>query len=345
MKQHESADNSQGQLYIVPTPIGNLSDITQRALEVLQAVDLIAAEDTRHTGLLLQHFAINARLFALHDHNEQQKAETLLAKLKEGQNIALVSDAGTPLINDPGYHLVRTCREANIRVVPLPGPCAAIAALRAAGLPSDRISYEGFLPAKSKGRRDTLKALEEEPRTLIFYESTHRLVESLEDICAVLGESRYVVLARELTKTWESIHGAPIGELVAWVKEDENRRKGEMELNVEGIKAQEESLPAAALRAIVGMKLGQVSQRLACHYGITTTLSESLFDALTEACLLPDTGARNVDSLLNQQILPALSQQLLSHMAAGQKPRQVTLGYHEEEGVVMAFDEGTISDE
>ena len=137
-------------IYIVPTPIGNLSDITQRALEVLQAVDLIAAEDTRHTGLLLQHFAINARLFALHDHNEQQKAETLLAKLKEGQNIALVSDAGTPLINDPGYHLVRTCREANIRVVPLPGPCAAIAALSAAGLPSDRFCYEGFLPAKSK---------------------------------------------------------------------------------------------------------------------------------------------------------------------------------------------------
>lgn len=250
MKQHESADNSQGQLYIVPTPIGNLSDITQRALEVLQAVDLIAAEDTRHTGLLLQHFAINARLFALHDHNEQQKAETLLAKLKEGQNIALVSDAGTPLINDPVTIWCAPVAKRNIRVVPLPGPCAAIAALSAAGLPSDRFCYEGFLPAKSKGRRDTLKALEEEPRTLIFYESTHRLVESLEDICAVLGESRYVVLARELTKTWESIHGAPIGELVAWVKEDENRRKGEMVLIVEGFKAQEEALPAAALRTL-----------------------------------------------------------------------------------------------
>ena len=228
MKQHETADNSQGQLYIVPTPIGNLSDITQRALTVLQAVDLIAAEDTRHTGLLLQHFAINARLFALHDHNEQQKAETLVAKLKEGQNIALVSDAGTPLINDPGYHLVRTCREAGIRVVPLPGPCAAIAALSAAGLPSDRFCYEGFLPAKSKGRRDVLKDLEAEPRTLIFYESTHRLLESLEDMVTVWGEARYVVLARELTKTWETIHGAPVGELLAWVKEDENRRKGEM---------------------------------------------------------------------------------------------------------------------
>ncbi|EJH3608008.1 16S rRNA (cytidine(1402)-2'-O)-methyltransferase, partial [Escherichia coli] len=224
--------------------------ITQRALEVLQAVELIAAEDTRHTGLLLQHFGINARLFALHDHNEQQKAETLLAKLQEGQNIALVSDAGTPLINDPGYHLVRTCREAGIRVVPLPGPCAAITALSAAGLPSDRFCYEGFLPAKSKGRRDALKAIEAEPRTLIFYESTHRLLDSLEDIVAVLGESRYVVLARELTKTWETIHGAPVGELLAWVKEDENRRKGEMVLIIEGHKAQEEDLPADALRTL-----------------------------------------------------------------------------------------------
>lgn len=250
MKQYETADNSQGQLYIVPTPIGNLSDITQRALTVLQAVDLIAAEDTRHTGLLLQHFAINARLFALHDHNEQQKAETLVAKLKEGQNIALVSDAGTPLINDPGYHLVRTCREAGIRVVPLPGPCAAIAALSAAGLPSDRFCYEGFLPAKSKGRRDVLKDLEAEPRTLIFYESTHRLLESLEDMVTVWGEGRYVVLARELTKTWETIHGAPVGELLAWVKEDENRRKGEMVLIVEGHEAEEDALPADALRTL-----------------------------------------------------------------------------------------------
>ncbi|RKQ39306.1 16S rRNA (cytidine(1402)-2'-O)-methyltransferase [Enterobacter sp. R1(2018)] len=251
MKQLETAAISASTLYIVPTPIGNLGDITQRALSVLQSVDLIAAEDTRHTGLLLQHFGINARLFALHDHNEQQKSESLLAKLQEGQSIALVSDAGTPLINDPGYHLVRTCREAGIRVVPLPGPCAAIAALSAAGLPSDRFCYEGFLPAKSKGRRDALKALEQEPRTLIFYESTHRLLDSLDDICAVLGESRYVVLARELTKTWESIHGAPIGELAAWVKEDENRRKGEMVLIVEGFKAQsDDALPADALRTL-----------------------------------------------------------------------------------------------
>ncbi|SUP87639.1 putative tetrapyrrole methylase [Yersinia pseudotuberculosis] len=251
MNQHDRAVISASTLYVVPTPIGNLGDITHRALEVLKGVDLIAAEDTRHTGLLLQHFAINARLFALHDHNEQQKADQLLAKLQEGQSIALVSDAGTPLINDPGYHLVRRCREAGIRVVPLPGACAAITALSAAGLASDRFCYEGFLPAKTKGRKDTLQALIEEPRTLIFYESTHRLLESLQDMVTVLGPQRYVVLARELTKTWESIHGAPVGELLAWVKEEETRRRGEMGLIVEGHKVQsDDALPADALRTL-----------------------------------------------------------------------------------------------
>ena len=250
MKQLDRAEISASTLYIVPTPIGNLGDITQRALTVLSSVDLVAAEDTRHTGLLLQHFAINARLFALHDHNEQQKAETLLAKLRDGQSIALVSDAGTPLINDPGYHLVRLCREAGVNVVPLPGACAAITALSAAGLPSDRFCYEGFLPAKSKGRCDTLRGLEQESRTLIFYESTHRLLESLQDMVSVWGPERYVVLAREITKTWESIHGAPVGELLAWVKEDENRRKGEMVLIVEGYQAAEEALPPEALRTL-----------------------------------------------------------------------------------------------
>lgn len=250
MKQLDRAEISASTLYIVPTPIGNLGDITQRALTVLASVDLVAAEDTRHTGLLLQHFAINARLFALHDHNEQQKAEVLLARLQEGQSIALVSDAGTPLINDPGYHLVRRCREAGVRVVPLPGACAAITALSAAGLPSDRFCYEGFLPAKSKGRCDVLRSLENEPRTLIFYESTHRLIDSLQDMVSVWGADRYVVLAREITKTWETIQGAPVGELLAWVLEDENRRKGEMVLIVEGHKADEEALPAEALRTL-----------------------------------------------------------------------------------------------
>ncbi|AIR69617.1 16S rRNA (cytidine(1402)-2'-O)-methyltransferase [Dickeya fangzhongdai] len=250
MNQDQQAQISASTLYIVPTPIGNLADITQRALAVLQQVDLIAAEDTRHTGLLLQHFAINARLFALHDHNEQQKAEQLLARLQQGMSIALVSDAGTPLINDPGYHLVRRCREAGVRVVPLPGPCAAITALSAAGLPSDRFCYEGFLPAKTKARKDTLRDLLEEPRTLIFYESTHRLLDSLQDMVEVWGAERYVVLARELTKTWESLYGAPVAELLAWVQEDENRRKGEMVLIVEGHQPDEEALSAAALRTL-----------------------------------------------------------------------------------------------
>ncbi|GKV81310.1 16S rRNA (cytidine(1402)-2'-O)-methyltransferase [Pectobacterium versatile] len=250
MNQDQQADISASTLYIVPTPIGNLGDITQRALAVLASVDLIAAEDTRHTGLLLQHFAINARLFALHDHNEQQKADVLLAKLQSGQSIALVSDAGTPLINDPGYHLVRRCREAGVRVVPLPGACAAITALSASGLASDRFCYEGFLPAKTKGRKDKLRELGEETRTLIFYESTHRLLDSLQDISEVLGAERYVVLAREITKTWESIHGAPVGELLAWVKEDENRRKGEMVLIVEGHQADDSALSAEALRTL-----------------------------------------------------------------------------------------------
>ncbi|GAA0496404.1 16S rRNA (cytidine(1402)-2'-O)-methyltransferase [Tatumella terrea] len=250
MKQNDQTEISAGTLYIVPTPIGNLGDITQRALTVLSDADLIAAEDTRHTGMLLQHFAINARLFALHDHNEQQKADQLISRLQAGQSIALVSDAGTPLINDPGYHLVSKCREAGLKVVPLPGACAAITALSASGLPSDRFCYEGFLPAKTKGRCDALRALVQEPRTLIFYESTHRLLDCLQDMVQELGGSRYVVLAREITKTWESIYGAPVAELLAWVREDDNRRKGEMVLIVEGYHADEQALPPEALRTL-----------------------------------------------------------------------------------------------
>lgn len=226
-------------LYIVATPIGNLGDITLRALDVLKHVDLIAAEDTRHTGMLLQHFVINAKLFALHDHNEQQKAQVLIEKLKEGLSIALVSDAGTPLINDPGYHLVHQCQQENIKVVPIPGACAAIAALSAAGLPSDRFCYEGFLPAKSKGRCDQLNHLLTEPRTLIFYESTHRLMDCLHDMQMVFGEERYIVLAKELTKTWETIIGLPIKLLIEWLQEDSHRCKGEFVLIVEGYKKPE----------------------------------------------------------------------------------------------------------
>ena len=223
-----------GILYIVATPIGNLQDITQRALDTFAQVDLIAAEDTRHSGLLLNHYGIKKPFFALHDHNEQEKAHILVEKLKQGSHIALISDAGTPLISDPGFHLVRQCREAGIRVVPLPGACAAITALCASGIASDRFCFEGFLPAKSKARKDKLENIAEEDRTLIFYESTHRILDTLEDMQSVLGEERYIVLAREITKTWETITGNTIKNLREWLLEDPNRTKGEMVLIVEG---------------------------------------------------------------------------------------------------------------
>ena len=223
-----------GILYIVATPIGNLQDITHRALDTFAQVDLIAAEDTRHSGLLLSHYGIKKPFFALHDHNEQEKAHILVEKLKQGSNIALISDAGTPLISDPGFHLVRQCREAGIRVVPLPGACAAITALCASGIASDRFCFEGFLPAKSKARKDKLENIAEEDRTLIFYESTHRILDTLEDMQSVLGEERYIVLAREITKTWETITGNTIKNLREWLLEDANRTKGEMVLIVEG---------------------------------------------------------------------------------------------------------------
>ncbi|EGQ8076262.1 16S rRNA (cytidine(1402)-2'-O)-methyltransferase [Vibrio vulnificus] len=238
-------------LYIVPTPIGNLGDITQRAIEVLTSVDMIAAEDTRHTGKLLSHFNIQTKTFALHDHNEQQKAQVLVDKLLSGQNIALVSDAGTPLISDPGYHLVTQCRQAGVKVVPLPGACAVITALSASGLPSDRFSFEGFLPPKSKGRKDKFLEIAKVERTCIFYESPHRIVDSLHDMLEILGPDREVVLARELTKTFETIQGMRLSALVEWVQSDDNQQKGEMVLLIHGYRdSAEESLPEDALRSL-----------------------------------------------------------------------------------------------
>lgn len=231
-------NNLSGILYIVATPIGNLQDITARALDIFNQVDLIAAEDTRHSGLLLSHYGIKKPFFALHDHNEQQKADLLVEKLHQGNHIALISDAGTPLISDPGFHVVRKCRQAGIRVVPLPGACAAITALCASGVASDRFCFEGFLPAKSKARRDKLTELADEARTLIFYESTHRILDSLTDVETVLGTDRYVVLAREITKTWETIIGDEVGQLRTWLAEDPNRTKGEMVLIIEGKSAE-----------------------------------------------------------------------------------------------------------
>ncbi|ABY69935.1 hypothetical protein AP460_01725 [Actinobacillus pleuropneumoniae] len=240
-----------GTLYIVATPIGNLGDITQRALDTFAQVDLIAAEDTRHSGLLLSHYGIKKPFFALHDHNEQQKAAVLVEKLQQGLNIALISDAGTPLISDPGFHLVRHCRQAGVKVVPLPGACAAITALCASGIASDRFCFEGFLPAKTKSRCDKLAEVADEPRTLIFYESTHRILDTLEDMQKMLGADRYVVMAREITKTWETIHGDTLANLIAWLNEDSNRIKGEIVLVVEGKPEQaDEAFSAQAVKLL-----------------------------------------------------------------------------------------------
>ncbi|WMY94732.1 MAG: 16S rRNA (cytidine(1402)-2'-O)-methyltransferase [Arsenophonus sp.] len=222
-------------LYIVPTPIGNLEDITLRALKILQNVDLIAAEDTRHTGLLLQHFSINTHIISFHVHNEKNKTEQLITQLQK-KNVALVSNAGTPLINDPGFYLVKRCHQMGIRVVPLPGSCAAIAALSASGINPNRFCYEGFLPSKSHSRQNKLKKLAYETRTLIFYESPYRLLDTLVDMVSILGSERYVILARELTKIWESIHGFPVKKLLDWVKIDKNRARGEIVLIIEGYK-------------------------------------------------------------------------------------------------------------
>lgn len=238
-------------LYIVPTPIGNLNDISQRALDTLQQVDLIACEDTRHTAKLLSHYQISTSTWALHDHNEQYKSEQLVTRLLSGQSVALVSDAGTPLISDPGYHLVNSCRDAGVQVIALPGPCAAVTALSAAGLPTDRFAFEGFLPAKEKARLDKIESLKDEPRTLVFYESPRRLLDSVAALVAVLGDDRRIVVARELTKTFETIHSLPAAEMLVWLQQDSNRSRGEIVLMVAGYRPDsDDELSAEVLRTL-----------------------------------------------------------------------------------------------
>jgi 16S rRNA (cytidine1402-2'-O)-methyltransferase len=224
-------------LHVVATPIGNLSDLTPRALETLRTVDAICAEDTRHTGQLLSHFGLSTPLLALHEHNEEAIAARIVARLQQGQSLALVCDAGTPLVSDPGYRLVRAARAAGIRVSPVPGACAAIAALSVAGLPSDRFVFEGFLPAKPSARREHLRTLVSEPRTLVFYESSHRIAESLADLVAVFGAQRPAAIARELTKLFETVLDGELAALLAQVEADQNQRKGEFVVMVQGAAA------------------------------------------------------------------------------------------------------------
>jgi 16S rRNA (cytidine1402-2'-O)-methyltransferase len=216
-----------GVLYVVATPIGNLGDISPRALDVLRGVDRVAAEDTRRTGALLSHFGIKVRQISLHEHNEPRQVPAVIGHLRAGGSVALVSDAGTPLISDPGYRLVAAAREAGIRVSPVPGPVAAMAALSVSGLPSDRFVFEGFPPAKGPARRQRLQALADDPRTLIFYESSHRIAACLADMQETLGPERRAVVARELTKTFEQVQGGSLAELCEWLAAHEDHRKGE----------------------------------------------------------------------------------------------------------------------
>jgi 16S rRNA (cytidine1402-2'-O)-methyltransferase len=223
-----------GTLYIVATPIGNLGDISQRALDTLQRVDRVLAEDTRNTRKLLTHFGIQATLLSLHEHNESERSQQILQYLQAGENLALVSDAGTPLISDPGYHLVNVIADAACNIVPIPGPSALITALSVAGLPTERFVFEGFLPAKPSLRRKKLQETVNEPRTHIFYESSHRIAAMLEDMENLYGAERHIVLARELTKLYEDVFRGNLGQLTTWISSDDNHRKGEFVVIVAG---------------------------------------------------------------------------------------------------------------
>lgn len=223
-----------GTLFIVATPIGNLADLSPRALDTLRGVDAVCAEDTRHTRQLLSHFGIERPLVALHEHNEGEIAEKIVSRLLAGESLALVSDAGTPLVSDPGFRLVRAARVAGVKVSPVPGPSALIAALSVAGLPSDRFAFEGFLSAKASARRERLAALAGETRTLVFYESSHRIAEALADLRAAFGDERPAVIARELTKLFETVLDGTLAQLHAQVEADPNQRKGEFVVVVQG---------------------------------------------------------------------------------------------------------------
>ncbi|MDZ8256923.1 16S rRNA (cytidine(1402)-2'-O)-methyltransferase [Nostoc sp. ChiQUE01b] len=260
-------DPKPGTLYIVGTPIGNLEDITFRAVRILQTVDIIAAEDTRHTGKLLQHFQVKTPQVSYHEHNRTSRIPELLEHLVNNKAIALVSDAGMPGISDPGYELVKACIQAGIPVVPIPGASAAITALSAAGLPTDRFVFEGFLPAKTQHRQEHLESLQTESRTLIFYESPHRLRDTLQDLALVWGSDRQIVLGRELTKLYEEFWRGTIAEAIAYYTQREPQ--GEYTLVVAGIPASQPQLTEEELKAELkqlisqGISRSQASRQLA----------------------------------------------------------------------------------
>ncbi len=257
-----------GKLYIVATPIGNLADISQRALDTLNQVDLIAAEDTRHSGKLLSHFGVKTRMFALHDHNEKQKAQYLVDEVKSGKSIALISDAGTPLISDPGYNLVNVARENGVDVHPIPGASAVITALSAAGLPTDKFLFAGFLPVKQQARISELEKYKNAEFTTVFYESPRRIIDTLKYIAEHLGEDREVVLAKELTKHFESFTKGSPQTVIDWLEEDKDRQQGEMVVILspnkqeQGISPEAESLMKALMAELPTKKAAGITAQI-----------------------------------------------------------------------------------
>ncbi|WP_180130953.1 MULTISPECIES: 16S rRNA (cytidine(1402)-2'-O)-methyltransferase [unclassified Acinetobacter] len=275
------------QLFVVATPIGHLDDISYRAIEVLKSVKIIAAEDTRTSVQLLKHFSINTPLTACHDHNESNKIDQLIERLEKGENMALISDAGTPLISDPGFKLVRAAQEKNIRVIPVPGACAAIAALSAVGLPSDRFSFEGFLPSKQSQRLLALEKLKDETQTMIIYEAPHRIVDCLKDMSNVFGADRPVGFAREITKTFETIKKMSLGELVHFVESDHNQQKGEIVLVIGGATEEkdleQEKLDKLLTRLLQDLSVKAASQLAADLTGIKKKVAYQRALELTQA--------------------------------------------------------------
>lgn len=266
-------------LYVVATPIGNVADISVRALHVLNMVDAVACEDTRNTGHLLTRFGLHKPMIAAHQHNEREVAEKLIARLQAGERIALVSDAGTPAVSDPGARIVDAVRHAGLRVVPLPGASAALAALSASGLVNDRFHFFGFLPAKAKQRDTALHALLGMPATMVFYEAPHRILDCVASLAGVFEPTRQIVFARELTKLFEEIHRCPLSDALAWVKADSNREKGEYVVLLEGAAAEGDADDAQAER-ILSILLTECSVKQAANLAaqITGKKKNALYD-------------------------------------------------------------------
>ncbi len=260
-----------GRLWVVATPIGNLDDLSKRAEGILCTVGLIAAEDTRHSGALLARIGSRAPTVALHEHNEREQVARLIEGLRQGGDVALVSDAGTPLISDPGFRLVRAAREAGITVSPVPGPCAAIAALSVAGLPSDRFVFEGFLGAKASARRERLQQLAAESRTLIFYESSHRILDTTRDMAIVFGQQRHAVVARELTKMFETVLSGSLMELVERIEADPNQQRGEFVLLVAGASGEEADATLAEGRRVFALLCAEMAPARAARMAAAIT--------------------------------------------------------------------------